>query len=44
MRHQDVIWDRHGNPTPWLNVEQGTQTKMMTINQQFDKQYKRDRF
>lgn len=42
-RGPDVIWDRKNNPTPWNNVEPGTNTKMMSVNQQFDKQYKRDR-
>ncbi|PWZ02400.1 hypothetical protein BCV70DRAFT_198685 [Testicularia cyperi] len=42
-RGPDVIWDRKNNPTPWNNVEPGTNTKLMAVNQQFDKQYKRDR-
>ena len=42
-RGPDVIWDRTNNPTPWNNVEPGTNTKLMSVNQQFDKQYKRDR-
>ena len=42
-RGPDVIWDRKNNPTPWNNVEPGTNTKMMSVNQQFDKQYKADR-
>lgn len=32
-----------GNPHPWQSIEQGTNTKMMSVNQKFDKQYKRDR-
>ena len=31
------------NPYPFRNVEQGTQIKMMTVNQKFDKVYSRDR-
>ncbi|GAA5867938.1 hypothetical protein JCM3774_004730 [Rhodotorula dairenensis] len=43
-RHGDVIWDRHNNPTPWNNIEQGTLTKMYTNQPEaFDKVYKRDR-
>lgn len=42
-RGPDIIWDRKNNPTPWNNVEPGTNTKMMAVNQKFDKQYKRDR-
>ena len=42
-RGPDVIWDRKNNPTPWNNVEPGTNTKLMSVNQQFDKSYKRDR-
>ncbi|CAO1633566.1 unnamed protein product [Jaminaea pallidilutea] len=39
----DVIWDRKNNPQPWQNVQPGTQTKMMSVNQEFEKKYKRDR-
>ncbi|KAK4049609.1 hypothetical protein OIO90_005368 [Microbotryomycetes sp. JL221] len=44
IRHPDVILDRHNNPTPWLNVEQGTNTKLYSVNQKFDKSYSRDRW
>ncbi|KAK4050434.1 hypothetical protein OIV83_003504 [Microbotryomycetes sp. JL201] len=44
IRHPDVILDRHSNPTPWLNVEQGTNTKLYSVNQKFDKSYTRDRW
>ena len=39
----EVVWDRHHNPYPWRNIDQGTQLKLMTVNQQFDKKYSRDR-
>ncbi|KAI8148942.1 NADH-ubiquinone reductase complex 1 MLRQ subunit-domain-containing protein [Fennellomyces sp. T-0311] len=42
-RGPDVVWDRHRNPFPWQNIDQGTQVKLMTVNQQFDKKYSRDR-
>jgi len=42
-RGPQVVWDRKNNPQPWLNVDQGTQTKMMTVNQKFDKDYVRDK-
>ncbi|WFD43225.1 hypothetical protein MPSI1_001882 [Malassezia psittaci] len=42
-RGSDVIWDRKNNPTPWNSVAPGTQTKLMNINGEFDKYYKRDR-
>ncbi|KOS15817.1 hypothetical protein Malapachy_2231 [Malassezia pachydermatis] len=42
-RSPDVIWDKKNNPTPWNNVEQGTQYKLMNINGKFDKMYRRDR-
>ncbi|KAG8904810.1 hypothetical protein FRB99_001116 [Tulasnella sp. 403] len=42
-RSPDVVWDRKNNPTPWLNVEQGTNTKMHAVNQTFDKSYTRDK-
>jgi hypothetical protein len=34
-----VIWDRKRNPTPWNNVEQGTNVKLMNISGKFDKRY-----
>ncbi|KAJ1308932.1 hypothetical protein OPQ81_004616 [Rhizoctonia solani] len=37
----DIIWDRRNNPTPWMSVEQGMQTKMMSVNQKFDKVWTR---
>ncbi|CAE6406349.1 unnamed protein product [Rhizoctonia solani] len=33
----DIVWDRRNNPTPWMSVEQGMQTKLMSVNQKFDK-------
>ncbi|CEL59821.1 hypothetical protein RSOLAG1IB_03755 [Rhizoctonia solani AG-1 IB] len=33
----DIVWDRRNNPTPWLSVEQGMQTKLMSVNQKFDR-------
>ncbi|GAA5829296.1 hypothetical protein JCM5353_001649 [Sporobolomyces roseus] len=44
-RGPDVIWDRHGNPEPWNNVQPGTNTKMHAINKEFfTKEYSRDKF
>ncbi|BGO88611.1 hypothetical protein NBRC10512_002702 [Rhodotorula toruloides] len=44
-RHQDVIWDRHGNPEPWNNVQPGTLSKLYTHHpEKFDRVYSRDRF
>ncbi|KAG0150536.1 hypothetical protein CROQUDRAFT_176013 [Cronartium quercuum f. sp. fusiforme G11] len=44
-RGPDIVWDRHNNPQPWNNVQQGQNTKLMTVNQTFSKgDYKRDRF
>ncbi|CAE6471429.1 unnamed protein product [Rhizoctonia solani] len=37
----DIIWDRRNNPTPWMSVEQGMQTKLMSVNQKFDRVWKR---
>ncbi|KDN35676.1 hypothetical protein K437DRAFT_276956 [Tilletiaria anomala UBC 951] len=42
-RGPDVIWDRKNNPTPWNNVEPGTNTKLMAVNHEFERTYKRDR-
>ncbi|BGO99121.1 NADH dehydrogenase [Rhodotorula toruloides] len=44
-RHQDVIWDRHGNPEPWNNVQPGTLSKLYTHHpEKFERVYSRDRF
>ncbi|CCO28161.1 hypothetical protein BN14_02154 [Rhizoctonia solani AG-1 IB] len=37
----DIVWDRRNNPTPWLSVEQGMQTKLMSVNQKFDRVWTR---
>ncbi|EJU06482.1 hypothetical protein DACRYDRAFT_44631 [Dacryopinax primogenitus] len=42
-RGPDVIWDRKNNPTPWNNVTQDMNTKMMAVNARFDKSWVRDR-
>ncbi|KAF8945912.1 hypothetical protein BGW39_004830 [Mortierella sp. 14UC] len=44
-RGPDVTWDRKNNPHPWLNIDQETQLKLMTVkeNQGFTKTYSRDR-
>ncbi|KAI9499519.1 NADH-ubiquinone reductase complex 1 MLRQ subunit-domain-containing protein [Zychaea mexicana] len=42
-RGPDVVWDRVNNPYPWQGIDQGTQVKLMSVNQQFDKKYSRDR-
>ncbi|KAG9011552.1 hypothetical protein FRB94_008121 [Tulasnella sp. JGI-2019a] len=38
-----VVWDRKNNPTPWLDVEKGAQTKMLAINQKHEGSYSRDK-
>ncbi|KAB5595319.1 hypothetical protein CTheo_1191 [Ceratobasidium theobromae] len=38
-RSPDVVWDRRNNPTPWMSVEQNMRTKLMSVNQKFDKVY-----
>ncbi|CAD6575210.1 MAG: hypothetical protein CYPHOPRED_005606 [Cyphobasidiales sp. Tagirdzhanova-0007] len=43
-RGPDVVWNRKNNPEPWNNVEPGTNTKLMSVNQKFDKEYKRDKW
>lgn len=42
-RGPEVVWDRHNNPYPWQHIDQNTQLKLMTVNQQFEKKYSRDR-
>ncbi|CAO1636158.1 unnamed protein product [Parajaminaea phylloscopi] len=42
-RGPDVVWDRKNNPQPWNSIEPGTQTKLMSVNQEYEKKYKRDR-
>ncbi|KAJ7122796.1 hypothetical protein C8R44DRAFT_875998 [Mycena epipterygia] len=37
-----VIWTK-GNPQPWQSIEQDQGTKLMQVNQKFDKQWKRDK-
>ncbi|CUA69409.1 hypothetical protein RSOLAG22IIIB_03934 [Rhizoctonia solani] len=37
----EVVWDRRNNPAPWMSVEQGMQTKMLSVNQKFDKTWQR---
>ncbi|EGG05666.1 uncharacterized protein MELLADRAFT_56354, partial [Melampsora larici-populina 98AG31] len=42
-RGPDIVWDRHNNPQPWNNVQQGQNTKLMNVNQTFPNgDYKRD--
>lgn len=36
-RGPEVVWDRRNNPYPWQNIDQDTQVKLMTVNQQFSK-------
>ncbi|KAF9468844.1 hypothetical protein BDZ94DRAFT_1152895 [Collybia nuda] len=33
-----VVWTK-ANPTPWNNVEQGENTKLMAVNQKFEKRF-----
>ncbi|WFD30993.1 hypothetical protein MSPP1_002021 [Malassezia sp. CBS 17886] len=42
-RGPEVIWDKKHNPTPWNNIEPGTQVKLLNITGDFDKKYHRDR-
>ncbi|KAG0228898.1 hypothetical protein BGW42_000061 [Actinomortierella wolfii] len=44
-RGPDVTWDRKNNPHPWLNIDQQTQLKLVTVKegQNFTKTYSRDR-
>ncbi|KAG6866003.1 hypothetical protein C0991_009675 [Blastosporella zonata] len=34
----NVVWTK-SNPTPWNTIEPGQTTKMMTVNQKFDKRF-----
>ncbi|RIA93873.1 NADH-ubiquinone reductase complex 1 MLRQ subunit-domain-containing protein [Glomus cerebriforme] len=43
-RGPEVVWDKKNNPTPWNNIQDGTQVKLMSVNQKFDRKYSRDRF
>ncbi|CAI2189081.1 638_t:CDS:2 [Funneliformis geosporum] len=38
-RGPEVIWDKKNNPTPWNNIEDGTQVKLIAVNQKFDRKY-----
>jgi len=33
----DVVFDRKKNPFPWQNVQPDQNTKLMAVNQKFDK-------
>ena len=28
----EVVWDKKNNPTPWNNIKEGTQYKLLNIN------------
>ncbi|CAH1763703.1 8796_t:CDS:2 [Entrophospora sp. SA101] len=36
-RGPEVVWDKKNNPTPWNNIEEGTQVKLLAVSQSFDK-------
>nr|CAG8580525.1 5058_t:CDS:2 [Entrophospora candida] len=38
-RGPEVVWDKKNNPTPWNNIEKGTQVKLLAVSQNFDKKY-----
>ncbi|TFK29330.1 hypothetical protein FA15DRAFT_664262 [Coprinopsis marcescibilis] len=37
-----VVWSKN-NPTPWNSIQQDQGTKMLEVNQKFDKSWTRDR-
>ncbi|KAF8076020.1 hypothetical protein FPV67DRAFT_1664333 [Lyophyllum atratum] len=37
-----VVWTK-SNPTPWNSVQPGDQTKMLSVNQKFDKSWSREK-
>lgn len=38
----DVIWSK-SNPQPWNSVQQDQNTKLMSVNQKFEKSWTRDK-
>ncbi|KAF8529234.1 NADH-ubiquinone reductase complex 1 MLRQ subunit-domain-containing protein [Hysterangium stoloniferum] len=38
----DIIWTK-SNPTPWNNVKQNENIKLMAVNHKFDKSWSRDK-
>ncbi|KAF5387740.1 hypothetical protein D9615_000067 [Tricholomella constricta] len=38
----NVVWTK-SNPTPWNSVQPGDNTKLMSVNQKFDKSWTRDK-
>jgi len=42
-RDPHVVWTKN-NPTPYNSVTQDMNTKMMAVNHQFDKSWKRDKW
>jgi len=41
-RGPDVVWTK-SNPTPWNTVKPDENTKIMSVNQKFEKSWKRDK-
>ncbi|KLO16374.1 hypothetical protein SCHPADRAFT_869922 [Schizopora paradoxa] len=41
-RGPDVVWTKN-NPEPWNSVKPGENTKLMAVNQKFDKTWSRDK-
>jgi len=41
-RGPSVVWTK-ANPTPWNNVKQDENVKLMAVNQKFEKSWTRDR-
>ncbi|KII95960.1 hypothetical protein PLICRDRAFT_97080 [Plicaturopsis crispa FD-325 SS-3] len=37
-----VVWTR-SNPTPWNSIKQEENTKLMSVNQKFEKSWSRDK-
>ncbi|KAI0069163.1 hypothetical protein BV25DRAFT_1910860 [Artomyces pyxidatus] len=41
-RGPNVVWTK-SNPTPWNNVQQDENVKMLAVNQKFEKSWSRDK-
>jgi NADH dehydrogenase (ubiquinone) 1 alpha subcomplex subunit 4 len=44
LKAPDVVWDHKDNPHPWLEIRDGEQVKLITMNQQYDKRWDRKKW
>ncbi|EGF80523.1 hypothetical protein BATDEDRAFT_88731 [Batrachochytrium dendrobatidis JAM81] len=42
VRHQDVVWSRKNNPTPFQSIQKNETTKLYNPNGSFEKKWSRN--